>query len=137
MGTNTYTYDPIGNRLSSTENGTTTTYAANFLNQYTALNPTSPAPTPFTYDDDGNMTSDGTWSYTWDAENRLIEVQPLVTNLGSTLVQYMYDAQSHRLFLALSPRSPLRAHFSSCDGLSRPPPPPYSPSPTIQKRNLG
>ena len=43
------------------------------------------------------MTSDGTWSYTWDAENRLIEVQPLVTNLDSTLVQYMYDAQSRRI----------------------------------------
>ncbi len=43
------------------------------------------------------MTSDGTWSYAWDAENRLIEVQPLVTNLDSTLVQYMYDAQSRRI----------------------------------------
>ena len=50
-----------------------------------------------TYDPDGNMTSDGIWSYDWDAENRLIEVQPLVTNLGSTLVQYMYDAQSRRI----------------------------------------
>ena len=99
MGTNTYScaYDPIGNRISSSENGLATTYAANELNQYTALNPASPAPTTFIYDADGNMTSDGTWSYTWDAENRLIEVQPLVTNLGSTLVQYMYDAQSRRI----------------------------------------
>ena len=99
MGTNTYSYayDPIGNRTSASENGTTTTYAANSLNQYTALNPASTNPTPFTYDPDGNMTSDGTWSYTWDAENRLIEVQPLVTNLDSTLVQYMYDAQSRRI----------------------------------------
>ena len=99
MGTNTYSYayDPIGNRLSSTENGIPTTYAANSLNQYTALNPASTNPTPFTYDPDGNMTSDGTWSYAWDAENRLIEVQPLVTNLDSTLLQFMYDAQSRRI----------------------------------------
>ncbi|MBR4251276.1 MAG: RHS repeat protein, partial [Kiritimatiellae bacterium] len=99
MGTNTYAYayDPIGNRLSSTENGLTTTYAANALNQYTALNPASTNPTPFTYDPDGNMTYDGTWSYAWDAENRLIEVHPLATNLDSTLLQFMYDAQSRRI----------------------------------------
>ena len=99
MGTNTYSYayDPIGNRTSSSENGVTNLYAANELNQYTALNPASSNPTPFTYDPDGNMTSDGTWSYTWDAENRLIEVLPLVTNFDSTLIQYMYDAQSRRI----------------------------------------
>ena len=41
MGTNTYSYayDPIGNRTATIENGLTTTYAANELNQYTALNP--------------------------------------------------------------------------------------------------
>mgnify|MGYP007069902077 CR=1 FL=1 len=51
MGTNTdaYAYDPIGNRTETVENGLTTTYAANVLNQYTALNPASPNPTPFTY----------------------------------------------------------------------------------------
>jgi len=99
MGTNTYSYayDPIGNRQQTVENGLTNHYTANALNQYTALNPASTNPTPFTYDPDGNMTSDGTWSYAWDAENRLIEVQPLVANLGSTLVQYMYDAQSRRI----------------------------------------
>ena len=32
-------------------------------------------PEAFTYDLDGNMTSDGRWNYTWDAENRLIRVQ--------------------------------------------------------------
>ena len=29
----------------------------------------------FSYDLDGNMTSDGRWNYTWDAENRLIKVE--------------------------------------------------------------
>ncbi|MFZ4768031.1 MAG: hypothetical protein ACOYMN_24035 [Roseimicrobium sp.] len=29
------------------------------------------APESFTYDDDGNLTSDGCWTYAWDAENRL------------------------------------------------------------------
>jgi len=37
-------------------------------------------PEHFTYDLDGNLTSDGHWSYTWDAENRLIGM----TNIAST-----------------------------------------------------
>ena len=32
-------------------------------------------PEVFSYDLDGNMTSDGRWNYTWDAENRLIKVE--------------------------------------------------------------
>ncbi|MBK8477426.1 MAG: RHS repeat protein, partial [Opitutaceae bacterium] len=30
-------------------------------------------PEVFVYDADGNLTSDGSWTYGWDAENRLIE----------------------------------------------------------------
>ena len=33
-------------------------------------------PEAFTYDDDGNMTSDGRFNYTWDAENRLVATFP-------------------------------------------------------------
>jgi len=29
----------------------------------------------FSHDDDGNLTADGRWAYTWDAENRLIEMR--------------------------------------------------------------
>jgi RHS repeat-associated protein len=32
-------------------------------------------PESFTYDDDGNLESDGRWDYTWDGDNRLIEMQ--------------------------------------------------------------
>jgi len=31
-------------------------------------------PEVFTHDLDGNLTSDGRWTYTWDAENRLLRV---------------------------------------------------------------
>ncbi|WCJ60962.1 hypothetical protein NXS98_07535 [Fontisphaera persica] len=36
------------------------------------------------YDADGNLTSDGQWSYTWDAENRLVaqETLPAAYNAG-------------------------------------------------------
>lgn len=51
------------------------TYTVNGLNQYTAADSASP-----TYDDNGNLTSDGTTSYTYDVENRLI-----TTSAGATL----------------------------------------------------
>jgi len=38
-----------------------------------------PATQTFTYDDDGNQLTDGVWSYTWDAENRLIQMTNLTT----------------------------------------------------------
>jgi RHS repeat-associated protein len=42
-------------------------YSINGLNQYTAAGPAS-----FTYDANGNLTSDGTTSYVYDVENRLV-----------------------------------------------------------------
>ncbi|MEA3051817.1 MAG: hypothetical protein QOG72_720 [Sphingomonadales bacterium] len=42
-------------------------YTVNGLNQYTAAGPAT-----FTYDANGNLTSDGTTSYVYDVENRLV-----------------------------------------------------------------
>ena len=42
-------------------------YAVNGLNQYTAAGPAT-----FTYDANGNLTSDGSTNYVYDAENRLV-----------------------------------------------------------------
>ena len=44
-------------------------YAANGLNQYTSAGPAS-----FTYDPNGNLTSDGSTSYIYDVENRLVSL---------------------------------------------------------------
>ncbi len=33
------------------------------------------SPEAFTYDDDGNMLSDGRFTYTWDGENRLVSIE--------------------------------------------------------------
>jgi RHS repeat-associated protein len=46
----------------------------------------------FTYDANGNMTSDGTRTYEWDAENRLSAVKEGAAALGS----YTYDANGAR-----------------------------------------
>ena len=150
-----YTFDAIGNRLSSSESGQTTTYTPNSLNQYTSIvpadaqsvigkspqsvtingNPTTQAnhtfkgevtrtgtateyplvnitdgttaedlrlffaqnPTTPTYDNAGNLLRDDRFDYTWDAEQRLIEIKTrsdlLALNIGlqDYRVTYSYD----------------------------------------------
>ena len=56
-------------------------------------------PEVFTYDLDGNLTSDGRWTYTWDAENRLLRVQSRSdTPQGSwRRVEWQYDALGRRI----------------------------------------
>jgi RHS repeat-associated protein len=51
------------------------------------------------YDADGNLTNDGRWSYSWDAENRLISMQGqsgLPTGAKLKL-DFVYDWQSRRI----------------------------------------
>jgi hypothetical protein len=55
------------------------------------------SPEVFLYDLDGNLTNDGHWAYTWDAENRLTGL----TNNTSVGPQYKltfaYDSQGRRI----------------------------------------
>ena len=113
-----YVYDPIGNRTQSNVDGASPamTYTTNAVNQYTA---TSDPAESFTYDEDGNLKADGTFTYTWDAgtldatanakrwslwlavpppvvsrENRLIEVVPVSPSNDqprNKKVKFVYD----------------------------------------------
>ena len=49
------------------------------------------------YDFDGNLTSDGRFTYTWDAENRLIAMQTLVTVpvIAQRKLAFAYDAMCY------------------------------------------
>ncbi|OAI42305.1 hypothetical protein AYO41_04505 [Verrucomicrobia bacterium SCGC AG-212-E04] len=65
-----------------------------------------PATEAFTYDLDGNLTSDGRWTYTWDGENRLIALQGQSgTALANTRIEHHYDSQSRRLMSIFKSRS--------------------------------
>ena len=81
--TNRYEYDNIGNNRWTTLNDVETTFTANALNQYTAISNLVQSCNPV-HDLDGNMLTNGAWSYTWDAKNRLTGVAsngiPVVTN---------------------------------------------------------
>ena len=96
---NAYAYDHIGNAVLAASGGVTNSYAANTLNQYASILRGSGTPREILpqYDVDGNMTSDGTFSYAYDAENRLISATPVSPSLGSLAVENGYDHQHRRI----------------------------------------
>ena len=57
------------------------------------------APELFTYDYDGNLTSDGRWNYTWDAENRLLSMEAIasVPPEAKQRLEFSYDHVGRRL----------------------------------------
>jgi RHS repeat-associated protein len=85
-----YTYDLVGNRLSSVG---VSPYQYNASNQLTSIPGTT-----YTYDNNGNTktktTAAGTTTYTWDFENRLTQVA-LPGTTGT--VTYKYDPFGRRV----------------------------------------
>ncbi|MCP4567786.1 MAG: hypothetical protein GY841_09435, partial [FCB group bacterium] len=93
--TRIYTYDNIGNRKTAIEHTLLNTYNTNKLNQYdhtTDGQIKNPA-----YDDDGNMTDYSGRKYTYNAENRLIAVEPETPAAGDKKVKFVYDYMGRRV----------------------------------------
>jgi len=91
----TYTYDAAGNRLSANRaSGTATLVPQAVQASYDAANEltvfASGATQSLTYDQNGNLTSDGTNTYTWDARNRLVAIS------GAATASFSYDALGRR-----------------------------------------
>ena len=75
-----------------TPSGGTTAYAAvNSLNQYPSITTPSGATVPIGYDPNGNLTSDGSFTYAYDAENRLITASG-----NGVAAAYAYDPLGRR-----------------------------------------
>jgi len=93
-----YEYDAVGNRVRTIENGVTTDYVTNALNQYTSSGDTN-----YRYDLDGNLIEEtglfGTNQYAYDPENRLVQV---VTSSGTW--KYEYDVFGNRSAATLNHR---------------------------------
>jgi len=87
-----YTYDAVGNRLTKkvTKGSTITTETYNYdaANQLTSINGTNIA-----HDKNGNVTSDGKRTYSYDAEDRLIEVK----EGGTSIAKYQYNSDGLRI----------------------------------------
>lgn len=96
-----HTYNKVNQRIGQTVDDSTwlsypmpapkVSYTANPLNQYTAIAVDGGATVNPTYDNNGNLTSDGSYSYAYDPENRL-----LTATLGGSTATYAYDAQGRR-----------------------------------------
>ncbi|MGH8296753.1 MAG: hypothetical protein ACRETZ_14845 [Steroidobacteraceae bacterium] len=96
-------YDPTNRRVSASATDSSwlsypagpsaLSYAVNALNQYTAVGAATP-----TYDGNGNLTSDGSYTYCYDAESRLTAVLGSGTcaSPGTAVASYAYDAQGRR-----------------------------------------
>jgi RHS repeat-associated protein len=56
-------------------------------------------PEAYTYDPDGNLTSDGRFTYTWDAENRLVSLQcnTGILPVNRIKVDFAYDYMGRRV----------------------------------------
>jgi RHS repeat-associated protein len=77
-------------QLNVTAPGQTTVSGHQFL----AQNPES-----YTYDADGDLLSDGRWNYTWDGENRLVNMTSLSGGPAGSLLEltFAYDYKGRRI----------------------------------------
>lgn len=103
--TESYTYDPVGNRLSN--------LSGSGWNSNTSNELTSRPGVTYTYDNNGNTftktDSTGTTNYSWDFENRLTSVT--LPGSGGT-VYFKYDPFGRRIYK----QSPTAASVFAYDG---------------------
>jgi RHS repeat-associated protein len=100
-----FAYDPVGNRtevarMFSNASSSTETYRANSLNQYSKIDYSLPA-TRYSlvpqHDLNGNLIDDGQRAYRYDAQNRLIAVEPamgLAPFITDVRAEFTYDARN-------------------------------------------
>ncbi|PID83523.1 hypothetical protein CSB11_00720, partial [Candidatus Campbellbacteria bacterium] len=88
--TRIYNYSPIGNITDF--NGANYTYTDNGYNNPNSV--TQIEQNTYTYDNNGNLTSDGTWTHTWNYNNTLKSS----TN-GSSVSNYTYNQKGDRIKL--------------------------------------
>jgi RHS repeat-associated protein len=84
-----YVYDRFGNRWQ--QNGPTNTFVATFTGNNQSNPQNNNRMDGYTHDAAGNIMSDGLHNYTFDAENRMINVD------GGNTAAYVYDADGHRV----------------------------------------
>ena len=82
-----YAYDAVGNRMSQETLASTNTYAYDIANRLTSVDGVS-----YTWDNNGNLLSDGTSTYAYNYANMLSGV-----NQGGVVYEYLYSGLGDRL----------------------------------------
>lgn len=88
----TWTYDPVGNRLTEATQLGTTTYAYDAADRLTSRTPPGQAAIAYTYDANGNQLSAGGDTFSWDAADRLVSA-----SANGATETYTYAGDGRRL----------------------------------------
>lgn len=84
-----YGYDPVGNRLSKTDDSVTETYTYDTVSHHLLQRDT----TSYQYDAVGNTTNNGQFTFTYNQANRLSDVE----DNGTPVAYYLYNALGQRV----------------------------------------
>jgi RHS repeat-associated protein len=87
-----WSYDAWGNRTAQT-----TTAGSCYQQPTTTFSTKNQLPAPYQYDAAGNVTYDGSHTYTYDAENRIVQVDGTVGTCSTAAGCYTYDANGRRV----------------------------------------
>jgi RHS repeat-associated protein len=79
---------PVWQSVTNSETGQTSVTGAVFVPK---------TPENFYYDQDGNLTNDGRWRYSWDAENRLISLTTNTAAGPQQSIKFEYDWRGRRI----------------------------------------
>jgi hypothetical protein len=91
-----YACDDLGNCKTERIDTQNTDYRANALKQIEQAAQAG-AVQPLTYDLDGSVVADATWTYAWDAENRLVGLDALDPKTKASRLEFHYDSHSRRI----------------------------------------
>ena len=96
-----FAYDPSGNRTQFTDSDTTITYQANEANQYTNITTGTAILEPL-FDPLGNLLHDDQNTYTWDSDIHLLSVKTKMNQdsglkYQESMAVYRYDALHRRV----------------------------------------
>ena len=99
IGTNffAHAYDDIGNHLLFGDNAVTNTYTHNNLNQIATSRCALASPRTIHHNADGDLSSDGIWTYAYDAEDQLTSVTSRSLTNGAIRVRNAYDYRRRRI----------------------------------------
>ncbi|MCC6174086.1 MAG: hypothetical protein IT305_02175 [Chloroflexi bacterium] len=85
-GTTSYSYDPVGNRLTRVRGSTTTSYSYDRADRIASAGGVS-----YSVDANGNLIARGTDTFAYDQANRLTQ-----TTVGGSAASYTYDGNGNR-----------------------------------------